>query len=261
MKARPGSAPLLLSLAVLAPSCSVGAHESIGSVRGSLDLTEPVAALVVTLDAGSIRIERGAATAVVVEAEVLRRGGAAADFAGELRFADHVRLARNGDRVEVTSAHDLAADAGDWQLRLTVRAPEAIALRAGAKIGQLVIDVPDARSIEGRLGIGDAAVTADAVAERVDLDVGIGNASATIRHGAPQQGMRLACRTGSVAARLPERVNGTFALRTGVGDVRCAARFGLDRRRAETSAEAKGRLGDGEAVYELVTGVGNVTLD
>ncbi len=230
-------------------------------VRNALPTNQPIECLSTTLGAGQIRIEAGGVDAVEVEAEVLVRRKSAAAAVGDLQFEDHVQLVQNGDQVEVTSVHDEDADSDDWQLRLTIRVPDGVTLRSILGVGSLSIEVESAREIVGAVGVGDAEIVVDTVQEHVDLDVGVGQASVTIRQTAPARGMRLQCKTGSLSAYLPESVNGTFELTAGVGDVQPAARFGLDKHRQTTSAKATGRIGESTARYELTTSVGNVTLE
>lgn len=228
---------LLLSLA----SCARQGHQSIGVVQHqSASETDPTGVSVHN-PVGSLVVTQG--DTLKIKADVRYRGSRPKGDAAP-RFEEHLRLVEEGGRLTVTSVHAGAADAGDWQLDVTVELPGAPALELTSDVGSVTVDLPAVAGLKVQVDVGTADVRLGSSDGALDVRVETGTATIQMTGRAPVADVTAEVVTGEVSLTLTEDASGVFDLRAGIGTVTVSQSYGLEVRKQQTSATASGRRGE-----------------
>jgi hypothetical protein len=253
--------PLLLLLSAI-PGCRMSTHHvPIGDVAETVPDAAGIERIEIGNPVGSIRIEPGREAEVVIRAEVLLEEQRAADRAPDpLRFADHVRVTRDGARLAIGSAHAGAEDAGDWQLRMVVTLPPERALEIDLDVGEIQVTQPKTKDLHFDVGVGAARIAVGAVAGALNGRVSTGELRAEIGERVPSGGTDLSVGVGELELRLPDQVEGSFTADVGVGDLKVADRLGLATDREITRMSARGRIRNDDPRHRLSVGTGDLRI-
>jgi hypothetical protein len=250
-----------LALAAAA-ACDAGSFErgrrAVGRLQHVHRPAGPVA-LTVRLGRGEVQVVAGDGRDVRFELGVwLRRERPATDFVPEL--AAHLAIAERAGTLAVADAHLGAADAADWELRLTVKVPAGLDLDLRVESGEVGVRLPSTNDVHAGVGAGKVHVAVDEVAGACRLRAGTGQVTAAISGQGPAGGLDAVCATGEVHLELPAGVRGTFELDVGTGGIQLDPRFAIEVERRVTAASARGHVGLGGPPLRARVEIGQIVV-
>lgn len=182
----------------------------------------------------------------------------AADSRSE--FAAHVSVEREAGRLLLRDAHAGAADANDWELRVTVRLPAATDLTARLSTGRLRVAVREANDVRLDLGSGTADVAVQRLAGACRIEARTAQVTLGVADVGPGGGLDVEVDVGAAHVTLPEAVRGSFTLDVATGGIDAADRYGLNLERRMAAVSARGALGEGGPRHSIRVGTGQIEL-
>lgn len=220
-----------LAVVLLAASLSVPAVASAAEpvTRTRMLAAEPIASIVVEAGVGEVRIEQGEGNAI--EARVTITAKRNTGIIGALPDVSKLQMSATtrGDQLR------LEVDSKNIEERWVVRLPKKMF-----------------SSLEAKLGVGNAVVTA--AARRIEVDLGVGDA----RVDAPSGAIAVRVGTGNAEIRSPRANAGAVKGTTGVGGLTVTGVDGtVERHLVGGSIEGKGR---GREPIEVTVGVGDLKV-
>lgn len=199
--------------------------EATGEISQRFDAAAPLT-VEIQVSVGSVRVERGSGTAVVVRGT--KRAWGANRAAAEARLAEFaVHMRKEGERALVIETDP-------------PRTGEAQTPRV-----DLVIAVPRETSVRANVNVGDLEVTG--IEGELDLTTNVGRVVA--RDVALTASSRITANVGSITVRLPAEASFELDARTSVGDLSCE--FPLQESSAAGTLVGKrlsGRVGEAPTV-------------
>ena len=268
-----GGIGLLLLMGGCAQSST---YVALGTVNIEREMPTAINRMQVQTGVGDVIIIGGAEEKISVVADVRVKSGRSGVAIGEA--GEHVDVTTEGGVIRICDAHLNQIDHNDWQVKLTVHAPSRLAVEADASVGNIRVEGMTA-DLDICSGVGDLAAAYERIAAmKAKTDVGsitlrggsvtgpitavaeVGDVHLEIAKTAPIQAVKLQSNVGDIMVQLPPGVMGRFQALTGVGSVSLPERPGQIVSKTVTGCRVEALAGSEGPIYDLSTGVGDVTV-
>jgi DUF4097 and DUF4098 domain-containing protein YvlB len=275
----------LAVLTVFGPGCERWLNGLVGDrfvdlTRVSSEEAAPsgTSRLAVKNSIGDVTVLAEAIEVIRIEAEVRIKESRATETEPGT-FADHVEISVADGTVTIADAHLDQPDKDDWSIAMVIRMPEGLAVKVdngvgdvqvegtrselmlATGVGDVTVEAPGAKELVVTTGVGNVEIEVEKSAGKVKAQTGTGNVALAVTSAPPTRKVKLSTGVGDIRLKIPPDASGSFTCETGVGSVRVTGHEGISTSKSGASAKAKGTIGQGEPVYELEAGVGNVVIE